>query len=100
MPNQINAAIPSADLEKALDLLKQARAILAPYLHPLTPKERKTLYKLGDKNLGFMQKIITCATDTASFVPAFIKLEEVKLDVAVAASLAPWSSTPRSWPST
>lgn len=89
MPNQINAAIPPADLAKALDLLKQARAILDPYLHPLTPKERKTLYKLGDKNLGFMQKVITYATNTASFVPAFVSLEDVKQDVAVAAALAP-----------
>ena len=87
--NQINAPIPPADLAKALDLLKQARAILAPHLHPLTPKERKTLYKLGDKSLGFMQKLLTYATDTAAFVPAFISLDDVKQDVAVAAALAP-----------
>ena len=89
MSNQINAAIPQADLDKALDLLKQARAIVEPHLHPLTPTERKTLYKLGDKNLGFMQKILTYATNTAAFVPSFISLAEVKQDVAVAAALAP-----------
>ena len=89
MSNQINGLIPQADLDKALDLLKQARAVLDLHLHPLTPQERKTLYKLGDKNLGFMQKILTYATNTAAFVPAFISLEEVKQDVAVAAALAP-----------
>ena len=89
MSNQINGLIPQADLDKALDLLKQARAVVEPHLHPLTPQERKTLYKLGDKNLGFMQKILTYATNTAAFVPAFISLEEVKQDVAVAAALAP-----------
>lgn len=89
MSNQINAAIPQADLDKALDLLKQARAILDPHLHPLTPTERKTLYKLGDKTLGFLQKLLIYATNTAAFVPAFIKLDDVKQDVAVAAALTP-----------
>ena len=89
MSNQINATIPQADLDKALDLLKQARALMEPHLHPLTPKERKTLYKLGDKTLGFMQKLLTYATNTAAFVPAFISLAEVKQDVAVATALAP-----------
>jgi len=89
MSNQINGPVPQADLDKALDLLKQARAIVERHLHPLTPKERKTLYKLGDKNLGFMQKIVAYATNTAAFVPSFISLEEVKQDVAVAAAFTP-----------
>ena len=89
MSNQINSPIPQPELDKALDHLRQARTIVEQYLHPLTPKERKTLYKLGDKNLGFMQKIITYASNTAAFVPAFINLEDVKQDVAVAAALAP-----------
>ena len=37
MPNQITVAIPAADLAKALDHLKQARALLEPYLHPSPP---------------------------------------------------------------
>ena len=89
MPNTVTAAIPPANLAKALDLLKQVRALLAPALHPLTPKERKTLYKLGDKSIGFMQKLTDYATNTPAFVPAFIDLAELKQDVGVAADLSP-----------
>jgi hypothetical protein len=88
MPNQINTPIPPSDLAKALDHLKQARAALTPYLYPLTPDERKTLYKMGDKSVGFMQKLLIYATDTPSFVPSFINLDEVKQDVGVAADLS------------
>lgn len=89
MPNTITAAIPPKTLAEALDHFKQARALLAPYLHPLTPKERKTLYKLGDKSIGFMQKLMDYAANTPAFVPAFIDLAELKQDVGVAADLSP-----------
>jgi|GEM_PF-6718247 len=35
--DRINALLPAADLARALDHLQQARAVLAPYLQPLTP---------------------------------------------------------------
>ena len=89
MSNNINATIPAKDLADALDHLKKARAILDPHLHPLTPKERKTLYKLGDKSVGFMNKLLTYATNTPAFVPAFIDLAELKQDVGVATDLGP-----------
>ena len=89
MSNQINGPVPQADLDKALDLMKQARTIMERHLHPLTPQERKTLYKLGDKMLGFLQKLLSYATNTPAFVPAFINLDEVKQDVAVATAFLP-----------
>ena len=89
MSNTINAAIPAKALADALDHLRQARALLDPYLHPLTPKERKTLYKLGDKSVGFMNKLLTYAANTPAFVPAFINLAERKQDVGVATDLSP-----------
>ena len=89
MSNLINTAIPPKILADALDHFKQGRALLEAYLHALTPKERKTLYKLGDKSIGFMQNLLNYATNTPAFVPAFIDLAEVKQDVAVAAALSP-----------
>lgn len=89
MSNQITAAIPPADLTKALDLLKQARAVLAPYLHPLTPDERKNIVKMGDKSVGFMQKLLDYAGNSPSFVPGFVNFDDLKQDVGVATDLAP-----------
>jgi len=76
MSNQITAAIPPAELAQALDLLKQARAILAPYLYALTPEERKSLVKMGNKSVGFMTKLLDYAANTPAFVTGFISYQE------------------------
>ena len=89
MFNLINAPIPPADAAKALDLLQQVRKLLAPGLHPLTPTERKTLYKMGPKSVGFMQNLVNYATASPDLVPKFIDLDALKLDVGVAAGLDP-----------
>ena len=89
MPNQITSAIPAAKLAEALDHLRQARAVLEPYLHPLTPDERKNIVKMGDKSVGFMAKLLDYAANTPAFVPGFISYDELKQDVGVATDLAP-----------
>ena len=89
MPNQITAPIPSAKLAEALNHLQQARTVLAPYLHPLTPDERQNIVKMGNKTVGFMQKLLDYATTSPAFVPPFISFDELKQDVDVAAALAP-----------
>ncbi|HEX8328848.1 MAG TPA: hypothetical protein VF629_15015 [Hymenobacter sp.] len=89
MPNQITAAIPPAKLAEALDHLKQARAVLEPYLHPLTPDERKNIVKMGDKSVSFMTKLLDYAANTPAFVPGFISYDELKQDVGVATDLTP-----------
>ena len=89
MPNQITAAIPAKALAEALDHLKQARAVLEPYLHPLTPDERQGIVKMGDKTMGFMTKLLDYATNSPAFVPPFISYLEMKQDVDVATGLLP-----------
>ena len=89
MPNQITAAIPPAKLAEALDHLKQARTVLEPYLHPLTPDERKNIVKMGDKSVSFMTKLLDYAANTPAFVPGFISYDELKQDVGVATDLTP-----------
>lgn len=89
MSNRVTAAIPPADLARALDLLKQARALLEPYLHPLTPDERKNMVKMGDKSVGFMTKLLDYAANSPAFVPAFVNFDELKQDVGTATDLAP-----------
>ena len=89
MPNQITAPIPAAKLAEALDHLQKARTVLAPYLHPLTPDERQNIVKMGDKSVGFMQKLLDYAATSPAFVPPFISYDELKQDVGVAAALVP-----------
>jgi hypothetical protein len=89
MPNQITGPIPAAKLTEALNLLQQARTVLAPYLHPLTPDQRQHLAKMGDRSVGFMTKLLDYAANTPAFVPAFVDFAELKQDVGVATALAP-----------
>ena len=85
MPNQITATIPAKTLAEALEHLQQARALLGPCLHPLTPDERQNIVKMGDKSRGFMTKRLDYAANSPAFVPPFVSYDELKQDVAVAA---------------
>jgi hypothetical protein len=89
MPNQITGPIPASVLAQAQDHLEQARQVLAPYLHPLTPDERQGILKMGDKSVGFMQKLLEYASHSPSFVPGFVSYDELKHDVGVVADLNP-----------
>lgn len=62
--------------------------MLEPYLHPLTPDERKNIVKMGDKSVGLMTKL-DYAANSPVFVPAFVNFDELKQDVGTATDLAP-----------
>jgi hypothetical protein len=89
MPNQFHADIPAkvlTDVQQHLDAIKTA---LAPYLLSLTPDERKTMLRMADKTVAFVQKTTDYATSTPAFVPAFVDLAELKQDTAGMAALTP-----------
>ena len=89
MPNEFHSDIPAAVLKEVQQHLDAARAALAPYLLPLTPKQRKTMLRMGDKTVAFVQKTIELASNNSSFVPDFVNLDELKQDAAGAAALTP-----------
>ncbi|GAA4030993.1 hypothetical protein GCM10022409_14030 [Hymenobacter glaciei] len=89
MPNQFHADIPAkvlTDVQQHLDAIKTA---LAPYLLSLTPDERKTMLRMADKTVAFVNKAADYATSTPAFVPAFVDLAELKQDTAGMAALTP-----------
>jgi hypothetical protein len=53
-------------LAQAQSLVKQLGALLRPYATPLTPDERHTLTKMGDKTFAFVEK----AHDLSKINPA------------------------------
>lgn len=53
--NRISAAITDANKTAILQKINEIRALL-PFLINLTPEERQTLPKLGDKTLAFDEK--------------------------------------------
>jgi hypothetical protein len=50
-------------------LLQQASTLLLPYVTPLTPSERHTLAKMGEKMLSFVEKSHEFAAQNPNLVP-------------------------------
>ncbi len=89
MPNVFHSDIPAAavaDVQKHLDAIK---ALLEPYLLSLTPDERKSMLRMADKTVAFVQKTVDYATANPAFVPPFVDLAELKQDTAGMAALTP-----------
>lgn len=89
MPNEFHQDIPSkvlADVQQHLDAIKAA---LAPYLLSLTPDERRTMLRMADKTVAFVQKTADYAAHNPDFVPGFVDLAELSQDVAGINALAP-----------
>ena len=53
---------------------------MLPFLLNLTIQERKELFKLGDKGLGFDEKCRTYMASNASLVPSYVTVAEVEKD--------------------
>ena len=80
------------DVQTHLDAIKVA---LAPYLLSLTPEERKTMLRMADKTLAFVQKTTEYAIDNPAFVPSFVDLAELKQNAIGMAVLTPPTPTVR-----
>lgn len=89
MPNQFSADIPAATLAQVQQHLDAIKTALQPYLVSLTPEERKTMLRMADKTVAFVQKTADYATNSPAFVPPFVEFEEVQQDVAALTALTP-----------
>ena len=77
--NRISAVLAPADKTTILQKITDIRALL-PFLLNLTVKERKELFKLGDKGLGFDEKCRTYMANNSSLVPSYVTVAEVEKD--------------------
>lgn len=77
--NRISATLAPADKTTILQKITEIRALL-PFLLNLTVQERKELFKLGDKGLGFDEKCKTYMAANPTLVPGFVTVAEVDKD--------------------
>ncbi|MFC3881040.1 hypothetical protein ACFOSV_12675 [Algoriphagus namhaensis] len=56
------------------------QAKLSPYLIALTPKQRKTLFKMGESSKPFVEKVLEYAVSNPEFLPAFAEEPEMQRD--------------------
>lgn len=88
MENRINATLSVADRDKVLDLIAQIRALL-PFLIDLSPDERQSLPKMGDKSRAFVQQALQLAEQDDSYLPRSFDVAEMKNDVELTDGLYP-----------
>ena len=89
MANEFHQDIPDKVIAEVQAHLDGIKAAMAPYLLFLTPEERKTMLRMADKTVAFVQKTTDYATNNPTFMPSFVNLTELKQDTAGMAALTP-----------
>ena len=86
--NQVSAEISEADQQAVLAAIETIRQKL-PFLIDLTPEQRRSLPKMGDKSRAFVSKALTIAQHNSNFLPRSFSVEEMERDVGLIESLQP-----------
>lgn len=86
--NRISAALSQADRQAVLDAVNTIRTKL-PFLVDLSPEERRSLPRMGDKSRGFVAQALEVATQNPDILPRSFDVEEMRKDVELLGALAP-----------
>lgn len=86
--NQISATMTQTDRDAVLAAVATIKEKLT-FLMDLTPEQRKSLPKMGDKSQAFVNKALEVATQNPDFLPRSFDLEEMKRDVELFQALYP-----------
>ena len=87
--NQISIVIPQEVIDTVTQNLQECKTALAPYVQGLTDKERKEIFKMGDKTIATVQKTKRYVESNPEFIPAYMDKVEFLKDEAVATQLDP-----------
>jgi hypothetical protein len=80
--NRHNASIPDDVVAQVVEKIGEIEALLLPYTHALTPKERQTLSKMGDKSLAFVKKAYEYAKTLPAVIPSYVNVDDFTIDLA------------------
>ena len=73
-------AIPQEILTQAQAKIKEAAALLSPYMVALTPAERHELPKMGEKTISFVEKAYDFAQQNPNLVPPYLDMAAFGVD--------------------
>jgi hypothetical protein len=88
-PNRVSADIPATVINDVITKLNDVRTLLQPYLQALTPEERRSLPKMSDKTIAFVNKAETYSVSNPEFAPAFMQVDEFAKDMHLVEELKP-----------
>lgn len=86
--NRVSAELSEADRKAVLDAIETIRTKLS-FLIDLSPEQRRSLPKMGDKSRAFVAKALAVAQQNSDFLPRSFSVEEFERDVALAEALLP-----------
>ncbi len=87
-PNRIDAALESAAATTIATHLDSLEGLL-PFLTDLTPGERQSLPKMGDRSRAFVERSLELARGDDSFLPRNLDVAAFGKDLALWQSLEP-----------
>lgn len=82
--NQVSIIIPSDEIKQINEAFKLIADILKKYTIALSPEERRKKAKMGNKTIGFVEKIMEYTISNPEFIPTYLKVEELNIDFAAA----------------
>ena len=86
--NRISATVSQEQkvaIQSGIDGIKTALSDIL--IHSLTPKERKTIVKMGDKTVAFVQKSLDYADSNLTLAPAYLDIAEAQKDLKLSLDL-------------
>jgi hypothetical protein len=86
--NRISASLSQTDRQAVLDAVNTIRTKL-PFLIDLSPEERRTLPRMGDKSRGFVAQALEVAEQNPDILPRSFDVSEMRKDVELLAALSP-----------
>ncbi|WP_154852999.1 hypothetical protein [Cyclobacterium xiamenense] len=87
--NTISIEIPEAELATIRETLNTLKTSLGPYLLALTPSERRTVPKMSDGTLPFVEKAMEYAREDGQFLPPYVEITELEKDWNAVKTLMP-----------
>ncbi len=86
--NRISAEFSTQEQHTVMEAIATIRESL-PFLIDVSPDERKSMLKLGDRNRAFTRKALEIATQTPDFLPRSFDIDEMRRDLELFESLQP-----------
>ncbi len=92
--NLVAVNIPAAELQNISKLITDLQTALAPYVITLSADDRKSLLKMSDKSVAFVNKIVDYSTTNPEFIPPYLSVADMKIDVDAVTQLQPLFISP------
>lgn len=86
--NRISATLSDTDRQAVLSAINTIRDKL-PFLVDLTPEERQSLPKMGDKSRAFVEQALEVAAQNPDILPRSFDVDEMRKDTELFSGLLP-----------